>query len=156
MSNFNSVNLTLNQPIVYNKESDFQKQDIETIYQYLLKKLDDNGIASEACINLNYKTSDGISFNIEEVGFAPTPSKDVIEAVKKGEEIPLIDYDMAIDQGDYKIIQLPFLPDNNNLFATLMQITCSNIKKTTGNLYLRLIKENSIVILAQVIINLEK
>lgn len=156
MNNFNSVNLTLNQPIVYNKETKLLTQDINAVYQYLLKKLDNNGIASEACIKLKYETSDSIIFNIEEVGFAQTPTQEVIDAVKKGETIPLKDYDMSINEGYYKIVQLPFLPDNTNLFSTLMQITCSTLSQAKGSLYLRLIKENSIVILAQVIINLEK
>lgn len=156
MNNFNSINLTLNQPIVYNKEKDLQTQDIYEVYQYLLKKLDNSGIASEACINFRYETSDSIDFTIQEVGYAPTPSQEVIEAVQKGEVIPLMEHDMEIENGSYKIIQLPFLPDNNNLYATLMQIACSNLKQSTGNLYLRLIKENSIVILMQVIIALEK
>ncbi|MGD1823273.1 MAG: hypothetical protein ACPKM0_10995 [Pleomorphochaeta sp.] len=156
MNNYNSINLTLNQPLVYNKERELQTQDINTIYQYLLNKLDNSGIASEACINFKYQTSDSISFEIEEVGYAPTPSEEVIKAVENGETIPLMEHDMAINIGSYKIIQLPFLPDKSNLFATLMQIACSNFTTSSGNLFYRLIKENSIVILAQVIIKLEE
>jgi len=156
MNNFNSINLTLNQPIVYNKEKELQTQDINTVYQFLIKKLDNSGIASEACININFETSDSISFNIDEVGYAPTPTQEIIDAVQSGEIIPLMDHDMEIKSGLYKIVQLPFLPDDTNLYSTLMQITCSNLKDSRGNLYLRLIKENSIVILAQVIIPLEK
>ncbi len=156
MNNFNSINLTLNQPIVYNKEKEIQTQDIFDVYQYLIKKLDNSGVAAESCINFQYETTDSIDFFIREVGYAPTPTQEVIDAVQQGDTIPLMEHDMEIQIGLYKIIQLPFLPDKNNLYSTLMQITCSNLTTSTGNLFLRLIKENSIVILAQVLIPLEK
>ncbi len=131
MNNFNTITLNLIQPIIYNKETVIETQDIESLYQLLIKKLDNNDVASEACINIEYINNDNISFKIIEAGFAPTPTEDVIQAVKKGKEIPLFEHDMEIIPGKYKFIQLPFLPTQENLFATLMQISCSQnlIKK---------------------------
>lgn len=156
MNDFNSINLNLFQPIVYNKESNSLAQDIETAYLLLIKKLDKSKTASEACINIKYFCEDKISFEITEFGFADQPSKEVVEAVNKGEEIPLVEHDMEIPPGKYKFIQLPFLPTQENLFSTLMQITCSNNVKNSGNFYLRLLKENAITIIAQIILTLEK
>jgi hypothetical protein len=156
MNNFKTINLNLFQPIVYNKETITQTQDIESAYQLLIKKLDNSKTASEGCINIKYYSEDNISFEIKEVGFADQPDQSVIDAVQNGEEIPLKNYDMEIPPGKYKFIQLPFLPTQENLFATLMQISCSNNLKAEGNFYLRLLKENSLVIIAQVIILLEE
>ncbi len=156
MNNFKTINLNLFQPIVYNKETILQPQDIESTYQLLIKKLDKSKTASEGCINIKYYSEDNITFEIEEVGFADQPDQSVIDAIKKGEKIPLKNYDMEIPCGKYKFIQLPILPTQENLFATLMQISCTNNLKSEGNFYLRLLKENSIVILAQVIMALEK
>jgi len=156
MNNFNSINLNLYQPIIYNKERSLQTQDIEKAYDFLIKKLDKNGIAAEACIKIQYNSNDSIEFNAEELGFAESPSQAVIDAVKEAKEIPLENHDMEIKPGNYKFIQLPFLPTKENLFATLLQIACSITKKNNGFFYLRLLKENSIVILAQIIIELEK
>jgi len=156
MNNFNTITLNLIQPIIYNKETVIETQDIESLYQLLIKKLDNNGVASEACINIEYINNDNISFKILEAGFASTPTDDVIEAVKKGKEIPLFEHDMEIVPGKYKFIQLPFLPTQENLFATLMQISCSQNFNQKGSFYLRLLKENSLVILAQVILKLKE
>jgi len=156
MNNFNTITLNLIQPIIYNKETVIETQDIESLYQLLIKKLENNGVASEACLNIEYVNDDKISFKILEAGFAPTPTEAVIEAVKKGKESPLFDHDMEIIPGKYKFIQLPFLPSQENLFATLMQISCSQNFSQKGNFYLRLLKENSLVILAQVILNLKE
>jgi hypothetical protein len=156
MNNFKTINLNLFQPIVYTKETTSQKQDIESVYQQLIKKLDCSTVASECCMNIKYTSSDTITFEVIEAGFADTPNESIVEAVNKGQEIPLPAYDMKIELGKYKFIQLPFLPSEENLFATLMQISCSNNLKQTGNFYLRLLKENSLVILAQFILLLEE
>ena len=156
MNNFNTINLNLFQPIVYNKETNVIKQDMEKVYSHLLKKLDNSKTASEACICFKYFYEDQISFEIENVGFADQPTQEVVKAVQSGEKIPLPEYDMKIEEGKYKFIQLPFLPTEENLFATLMQISCANNVKKSGHFYFRLLKESTLVILAQAILPLEK
>ncbi len=42
-----------------------------------MKKLDNSDIGCEGCIEFSYKCNDGVSFKIENIGFAKAPSEDV-------------------------------------------------------------------------------
>lgn len=155
MINQNSVTLTLFQPLVYTKEQLTDKQDISQIYSALIKKLDDSEVGSEACIEFSYESNDSINIYAEKAGFALPPTEEVQKAVLEGEEIPLPSHDMKIKEGKYKFIQIPILPEKENLFSVLIPFICTNTSNKKGTFHIRLLKENAIAIIFQIIL-LEK
>lgn len=155
MTNQNTVNLTLFQPLVYNREDFDSNSDYTSIYDALIRKLDKEDVGSEACIEFNYTCKDNIKINSEKVGFALPPTEEVRKAVLEGKEIPLPEHNMQIKAGKYEFIQLNFLPQKEDLFATLLPIICVNDIKEKGTFHLRLLKENAFVIICQIILSKE-
>lgn len=156
MINQNSIKLSLFQPLVYNKLTIKDNTNIDEIYSSLIKKLDDAPIGCEAVIAFNYTINDGISINIISIGFAEQPTEETRIAIEKGEEIPLPEHDMEISSGKYEFIQLPILPQNNALYSTFIPFIYSNSSQKKGTFHFRLLKENALVILSQIILKLEE
>jgi hypothetical protein len=156
MINQNSIKLSLFQPLVYNKIEINEDDNIDKIYSSLIKKLDNSPIGCEAIISFNYKIADGISIDFLEVGFASSPSDEVRIAVEKAEEIPLGEYDIEIPSGKYEFVQLPLIPEYNALYSTFIPFIYSSSSKKEGTFHFRLLKENALVILSQIILKLEE
>ncbi|MBK5201827.1 MAG: hypothetical protein JJE21_09930 [Spirochaetaceae bacterium] len=156
MINQNSIKLSLFQPLVYNKLTITDNTNIDVIYSSLIKKLDAAPIGCEAVIAFNYAINDGISINVISVGFANEPTEEVRVAIEQGEEIPLSEHDMEIESGKYEFIQLPILPEKDALYSTFIPFIYSSSYQKIGTFHFRLLKENALVILSQVILKLEE
>lgn len=156
MINQNSVKLNLFQPLVYNKIEIENDRSANDIYSLLIKKLDTSPVGSEAVIAFEYTIDDSISINVISVGFANPPTQEVILAVEKGEEIPIGKHDLEISSGKYEFIQLPLLPQNKSLYSTFIPFIYSKTAQKKGTFHFRLLKENALVILSQIILRLEE
>ena len=133
-----------------------QNDTIDIIYSSLIKKLDKSPIGCEAVIAFNYKIDDGILIDVRDVGFANAPTEEIRIAVEKAEDIPLGEYDLEIPSGKYEFVQLPLIPEYNSLYSTFIPFIYSSSNKKEGTFHFRLLKENALVILSQIILQLEE
>lgn len=157
MINTNPLKLTLFQPLPYTKMAiKDNKQDITKIYKSLLEKVDKEPTGCEGIMKFGFKYKDSIDISLLELGFADPPTEETRLAVLNGDTIPLPEHDMEIQPGKYQLIQLPALPQDNSLLSTFIPYICSSLKKTEGIFYFRLLKENSLVVLSQIILTSEE
>ena len=156
MTNENSIKLNLFQPLVYQSIEIEDKSDIEKNYKTLLKKIEREPTGCEGVMRFSYRTGDGVSIFLEEMGYAEPPTEEVRVAVLNGEQIPLPSHNMEISEGKYMIFQYPLPPESNALFAMFVPFICSNTANKKGTFHFRLLKENALIILSQIILDLEE
>lgn len=131
--------------------------DIATVYSNLLQKLDDAPIGSEACLEGTYdRTEDAILFSVTKTGWANPPDETIRKAVQEGTLQPMPPQEsiaFSIPANDYRFAQLPWTPEGNSLVMTLLPFFASpaEVQDRGGVFYLRLIKENVLEVVAQVL-----
>lgn len=156
MINTNSLKLTIFQPLPYTRIEIKDITDTASNYTQLLKKLDSNASGSEAIMKFSYEFNDNVVIKLLEMGFAEPPTEEVRIAVLNGETIPLPPHDMELKSGKYEIVQMPIPPQPMSLFSTFIPFICSNLEQKKGTFHFRLIKENALAILSQIILTLEE
>ncbi|MCH3917643.1 MAG: hypothetical protein LKE40_09320 [Spirochaetia bacterium] len=123
----------------------------EDSYIRLLGKLDKSPSGCEATLQISYRHSDGIDFEIEKIGFAQPPEKAVQEAVAAGKEIPLPEHNMEIPAGTYIFEQIPWLPNKESFESSLLSFSCAPGFPNQGFFFVRLLKENSLEVIMQLL-----
>jgi len=156
MTNQNSIKLNLFQPLVYQSIAIEDRSDIEKNYKMLLKKIEDEPTGCEGVMKFSYLIRDNVKISLEEMGYAEPPTEEVREAVLNGEEIPLYEHNMEIPEGRYMLAQYPIAPESNTLFSMFIPFICNSTTNKKGTFHFRLLKENALVILSQIILKLEE
>lgn len=156
MINKNSLKLTMFQPLPYTRMEIADKSDIAGTYSDLLKKMDDGLTGCESLMKFTYEFGDNITINLVDMGFAEPPTEEVRVAVLNGDTIPLPPHDMELEPGKYELIQMPIPPQPKSLFSTFIPYLCSNMKQKKGTFHFRLLKENALAVLSQIILSSEE
>lgn len=137
MHRFDSMMLSLIQPIIY-QAPPFVHQGGEDAYRRALSLLDGATAGCEVIIALT--STSRVLF----VGFKEAPSPEELSAIESGEEQPAIAGAYALEAGRYRFIQMA-VPESLASIFSLAPIAIDG----PGRIYLRLLKEGPLSIVAQ-------
>ncbi len=129
--------LHLNQPITYQK-APCSATDAEQAYQDLLSLLDARQEGSEGCLALSSTA------NLLFSGIQDPPNEAIRHAVQHGLVQPLLEGSYRIEPGRYEFLQLA---PQAHLHELLQHIPM--LFDGPNRIYVRLIKENALAIIAQ-------
>jgi len=135
--------LHLFQQIPYMRMSLSEKR-LRDAYLAVLDFIDSQETGSEACLVLDH------TLKPIDCGFQNPPDDEDrlnIEKMLKDKEKP---HDWAIIPGDYEIVQFSETPDENSIEQDLSVYVASG---AMSNLYIRMIKENALVVSVQALWN---
>ena len=132
-----SMMLSLIQPIIY-QSPPFVHQNGEDAYRRALSLLDDAQSGCEVVIALT--STARLLF----VGFKDEPSKEELLAIERGEEQPQVEGEYALEAGRYEFFQLA-PPESLASILSLAPIAIDG----PSRIYLRLLKEGPLTIIAQ-------
>lgn len=138
MQSAKSMRLHLHQAITY-KDAPFSFQDASEAYQTLLTYLDDQPIGSEGCLAVTSTA------NVVFCGVQDPPDEATLEAIRNGIEQPLREGSNQLEPGSYEFFQLAPLQTFEQMLQCIPMLFDG-----PSRIYLRLIKENSIAIVAQI------
>lgn len=131
--------------------------DIAAIYAVLLHMLDEAPVGSEACLRCEYERSeDGIRFSVRQTGWANPPDETMRRAVSEGAIQPTpatAETAFVIPAADYRFTQLPWTPEGSSLVMALLPFfaTPAEIHDAEGTFFLRMIKENMLEVVVQLL-----
>jgi hypothetical protein len=117
------------------------EDSLHAAYLAVLNFLDSQETGSEACIILDRDLTP------VDCGFQNPPDDEdriSVEQMRKDKEKP---HDWVIKPGRYQIVQFSETPDENSIEGELSVYLASG---STSNAYLRMIKENALVVTVQV------
>lgn len=109
-------------------------------YLAVLDFLDSKETGSEACLVLDH------SLTPIDCGFQTPPDDEQLRSVREMRPDKERAHDWAITPGDYQIVQFPETPDEMSIEGNLSVYVASG---SLNPVYLRLIKENALVISVQ-------
>ena len=134
----NSMTISLIQPIIY-QEPPFVYEGSAEAYQSALTYLDGAEVGTEVVIALT--STSRLLF----VGAKGAPTPEERDAIERGEELPPIDGPYALEAGRYAFTQLAPPPSLDPIIS-LKRIAIDG----PSRVYVRLLKESPLAIIAQV------
>lgn len=137
MQQSKSMILHLNQAIPY-QTAPFSASDAEDAYQQMLTHLDAQPVGSEGCLALSSTLS--LLF----AGVQESPDEATREAVEKGLPLPKVAAPFYLEEGSYTFTQLSPPSSIASLSSAI-----DNLFDGPPVIYLRLLKENPLTIIAQ-------
>jgi hypothetical protein len=141
------IKLHLFQDIQYQRKT--EGLEMETAYSQLSQSLFSIPEGGEVCLHVSYNCGDSVSMDLTELASKDPPTLEDKIAVDSGMQIPPLDNPaFSIPAGEYQFEQLVILPEPGNLEGFLYRY-CT---KSTGSLYLRILRENPVSFVAQIII----
>ncbi len=133
--------LHLNQAIPY-QTAPFSASDAEDAYQQMLTHLDAQPVGSEGCLALSSTLALLFAGGVQE-----SPDEATREAVEKGlPPLPKVEAPFYLEEGSYTFCQLAPPPSS---IASLSPPSIENLFDGPPVIYLRLLKENPLTIIAQ-------
>lgn len=114
-------------------------------YGTMLQWIDSAAIGSEACIGLSSVLT--VLFT----GHQDPPDEKTRLAIEQGNTIPERKKDWAIEPGDYHFVQLPLTPTAEEIEGELQPIVERQACDGCSTIYIRLLKENLLEVIVQVI-----
>ena len=110
-----------------------------------IQKIENDG---EYCVHCHYRCEDNLQIKVIEIGYknAPTPKeKEIVDNLKPALKMKNPDFEIKVN--DYNAYQFPIVLTKKNLIFNFIPL----IKKNEGDFYFRMIKENAIQIVLQVL-----
>jgi len=129
----------------YEIEKDLSFPETFEVLSKELQKIESDG---EFCVHCHYNCEDTLKIKVIEIGYknAPTPEeKEIVDNLKPALKMENPDFEIKI--GDYDAYQFPIVLTKKNLIFNFIPL----IKKNEGDFYFRMIKENAIQIVLQVL-----
>lgn len=129
----------------YEIEKDLSFPETFEVLGKELQKVENDG---EFCIHCHYNCEDTLQIQVTDIGHrdAPTPEeKEIVDNLKPALKMENPDFEIKI--GDYDAYQFPIVLTKKNLIFNFIPL----IKKNEGDFYFRMIKENAIQIVLQVL-----
>ncbi len=130
------------------KDFSTSTSDLCQVYDQMLMWIDKAPTGSEACI----QTSSLL--NVLRTGFQNPPTKEIRQAVEQGAVHPLQEKDFAIQPGSYTFFQLLGTPTKDEVVPLLEKTLADILQDGPCCIYLRLLKENDIAVIAQLLLPL--
>ncbi|AEV29725.1 hypothetical protein SpiGrapes_1932 [Sphaerochaeta pleomorpha str. Grapes] len=144
MENNTPMILHLFQEMPYILDSENAKTLFQA-YGTMLERIDRSAIGSEACIALSSVLT--VLFS----GHQDPPDEVTKLAIEQGKTIPERKKDWAIEPGDYNFVQLPFTPTAEQIEEELQPLLERQACDGCSTIYIRMIKENLLEVIVQVI-----
>jgi len=142
------IKLHLLQELQYKKYEIEKNFSFSETFEILNNKLQEIESKGEFCIHCHYLCEDSLKIEVIEVGYkdAPTPEeKEAVDNLKPSFKMSNPDFEIKI--GNYFAYQFPVVLTKKNLIFNFIPL----IQKNKGDFYFRLIKENAIQIVLQVL-----
>ncbi len=137
MQHSKSMILHLNQAIPYQK-APFAATDAEDAYHKMLSHLDSQPVGSEGCLALSS------TFFLLFAGVLESPDDETRKAVEQGLPIPKVAAPFYLEEGSYTFTQISPPVSIASLASSI-----ENLHDGPPAIYLRLLKENALTIIAQ-------
>lgn len=134
------MKLHLQQAMPY-KKAPFTANDSEQAYKAMIAYLDASEVGSEGCLALSSTLS------LFAIGVQSPPDEAMRKAVEAGLPHPKRDADFSIEIGTYAFFQLPLTDSLSELVQAIPFLSDG-----PNRIYLRLLKESPLVIIAQMIV----
>ena len=142
------IKLHLLQELQYKKEEIEKNLSFPKTFELFNTKLQKIKNKGEFCIHCHYNCEDTLEIKVVEIGYrdAPTPQeKEAVDNLKPSIKMENPDFEISI--GNYSAYQFSTILTKKNLIYSFIPL----IQENEGDFYFRMIKENAIQIVLQVL-----